>query len=157
MKTRWTGRLMVLVFVLLLSAGCIAPITQSPATNRTTDTSSNSFATDAEKVAFLEQYVRVHSAVDKAEFRIIYHDNSTGRVPGPSDWDIRAVMHVADTAAWIKDKTQREPFDLAWAEPFYRDDLHPSGEPQFYESAESRLAIFEAEQIVLFYATTTGE
>lgn len=157
MNIRFTGNMMVLVIVLLLSAGCIAPIVQSPATNRTTDTSSSAFATDAEKVAFLEQYVRFHSAVDKAEFRVNFHDNSTGRVPGPSDWEIRAVMHVADAAAWIKDKTQREPFDLAWAEPFYREDLQPSGEPQFYESGETRLAIFEAEQIVVFYSTTTGE
>ena len=157
MKMRWSGRMMVLLFVFLLNVGCIAPIAQSPAANRTTDTSSTKFATDAEKVAFLEQYVRFHSAVDKAEFRVNFHDNSTGRVPGPSDWEIRAVMHVADTAAWIKDKVQRDPFDLAWAEPFYRDDLRPSSEPQFYESAASRLAIFDAEQIVLFYSTTTGE
>lgn len=157
MKTRWTGRLMILVLILLLSAGCIAPIAQSPAGNRSTDTSSSDFSTDTEKVAFLEQYVRFHSTVDKAEFRVIYHDNSGGRLPGPSDWDIQAVMHVADTALWIKDKTKVEPFDLAWAEPFYRDDLRPSGEPQFYKSAESRLAIFETEQIVLFYATTNDE
>lgn len=157
MKTRWTGSVMALVFVLLVSAGCIAPIAQSPAANRTTDTASSTFATDAEKVAFLEQYVRFHSDVDKAEFRVIFHDNSTGRVPGPSDWDIRAVMHVADTASWIKDKVQRGPFDLTWAEPLYRDDLRPHGEPQFYGNGETRLAIFEAEQIVVFYSTTTGE
>lgn len=157
MKTRWTGSIVVLVFVFLLSASCIAPIAQSPSANRTTDTSSTDLATDAEKVAFLEQYVHFYSAVDKAEFRVIFHDNSTGRVPGPSDWDIQAVMHVADTAAWVKDKVQRDPFDLAWAEPLYREDLRPSSEPQFYESAASRLAIFGPEQIVLFYATTTGE
>ena len=157
MRIRCIGSIMVLCFVLILSAGCVTPIAQSPAADRTTDTASNSFGTDAEKVAFLEQYVRFHSAMDKAEFRVVFHDNSTGRVPGPSDWEIQAVMHVADTAAWIKDKQQREPFDLAWAEPFYRDDLRPSSKPQFYESADSRLAIFEAEQIVLFYSTTTGE
>lgn len=157
MKISLTRSMRVLVFVLLLCAGCIAPIAQSPAADRTTDTSSSGFATDTEKIAFLAQYVRFHSAVDKAEFRVIFHDNSSGRVPGPSDWEIRAVIHVADTAAWIKDKVQVEPFDLAWAEPFYREDLHPNSEPQFYASAESRLAIFEPEQIILFYSTTTGE
>jgi len=48
----------------------------------------------------LTRYLRAKSPINDAEFVIHYRDNSTGAVPGPSDWDIRAAMEVADIAPW---------------------------------------------------------
>lgn len=155
------GPLLQIVIALLcvfwLTAGCISTDTDRTAPPRTTNTASSSFTTEAEKIDFLAKYIHFHSAVDKAEFRVIFQDNSGGLVPGPSDWDIRAVLHVADTDAWIKDKVEREPFDLSWAESLYSETMKPTSEPHFYESTASQLAVFEQERIILFYANTLGE
>ncbi|MDR0221385.1 MAG: hypothetical protein LBI54_08295, partial [Lachnospiraceae bacterium] len=62
--------------------------------NLTTDTWSNSFASKEEKRSFLAEYLVAPSEILDAEYHIVYHDNSTGRVPGPSDWDIRAALVI---------------------------------------------------------------
>src|SRR5262245_18839405 len=85
----------------------------------TTDTRSAQLATDAEKIAFLRRYVKLSSAVEATEFHIVYHDNAGGRVPGPSDWDIRVALKVApaDVPAWTGGLQERAAagVDLSWA------------------------------------------
>ncbi|ACY14123.1 hypothetical protein [Haliangium ochraceum] len=66
-----------------------------------TDTDSRTLADTEARLAFLGRYLRMKSPVEDAAFLIHYQDNSGGMVPGPSDWDIRAVLQVgANTAAW---------------------------------------------------------
>jgi len=47
----------------------------------------------------------MESNVEAAEFHIRYQDNSGGWVPGPSDWDIQAVMKVRpeDLSRWTEE------------------------------------------------------
>lgn len=67
----------------------------------TTNTDSQSLADKDQRLAFLARYLRSKSPIVDAEFVIRYHDNSKGPVPGPSDWDIRAVLQVErDASAW---------------------------------------------------------
>jgi hypothetical protein len=66
----------------------------------TTDTDSRTLPDRPQRLAFLARYLRSKSPITDAEFIIHYRDNSGGGVPGPSDWDIRAALQVADTAAW---------------------------------------------------------
>jgi hypothetical protein len=131
-------------------------------TSLTTDTSSGQFATDAEKMAFLRRYVVLSSAVETAEFHILYHDNSGGRVPGPSDWDMRVALNMApaDVSAWtsglkesdgagvdLSPGTEPLPNKSRWA--------HTS-QPQVYQRANSDVivAVFAAEAIVLKHLWT---
>jgi hypothetical protein len=85
----------------------------------TTDTFSAQFATDAEKIAFLRRYVTLSSPVETTEFHIVYHDNSGGAVPGPSDWDMRVALKVApaDVSAWTSGLQEAESTDadFSWA------------------------------------------
>jgi hypothetical protein len=122
--------------------------------SRTTDTQSSKLSTEAEQIDFLSQYVILKSNVSEAEFHIVYHDNSSGRVPGPSDWNIRVVMRVDDVAAWAKGKTQIDSADFSWAEPLLSDRLRPSSQPTFYVNDSTTIVIFEPEQIVFFRSTT---
>jgi hypothetical protein len=66
----------------------------------TTDTDSRTLPDRQQRLGFLARYLRSKSPITDAEFNIHYRDNSGGGVPGPSDWDIRAALQVADTAAW---------------------------------------------------------
>jgi hypothetical protein len=69
----------------------------------TTDTDSRTLPDRQQRLGFLARYLRSKSPITDAEFIIHYRDNSSGGVPGPSDWDIRAALQVADTAAWRAD------------------------------------------------------
>ena len=70
------------------------PPTHSEA-SRTTDTWSSYFENKDEKLAFLSEYLVMHSEVLDAEYHVVYHDNSGGLIPGPSDWDIKVALKVA--------------------------------------------------------------
>ncbi len=143
-------RLMLFLFTLLVC--CTSPVNETP--SRTTDTHSRDLATEAEQLDFLAQYVTLKSAVSATEFHIVYHDNSNGLVPGPSDWDIRAVMRVDDVGAWVEGKEAVDSADLSWANDLLTNDLRPISDPTFYANATVELAVFAAEQIIFLRATT---
>jgi hypothetical protein len=110
-------RCAVLLLLALTACGASGAKGDTSAT-LTTDTASAQFATDAEKIAFLRRHVTLYSAVETTEFHIIYHDNAGGRVPGPSDWDMRVALKVAptDVAAWTSGlhKIDGAGVDLSW-------------------------------------------
>ena len=68
----------------------------------TTDTRSSSLPSDERKVEFLRRYLQLPSAVETAEFHIVFHDNSRG-LPGPSDASIETALKAAQEAvpAWV--------------------------------------------------------
>jgi hypothetical protein len=45
-------------------------------------------------VEFISRYVPAGRSFEDLVFSVVYHDNSGGPVPGPSDWDIRLVAVV---------------------------------------------------------------
>ena len=69
----------------------------------TTRTHSSVFKSHKEKVEFLNKYVRKKSDYLNVEYNIIYHDNSTGMLTGPNDWDIKlkATVDSKDISSWI--------------------------------------------------------
>ncbi len=147
-------RLVVLVLALLL-ASCGGATTP----DRTTDTSSSVFGTDAEKVDFLDNYLTPLSPIRAAEYRVIYHDNSGG-IPGPSDYDITAVLLVApaDVAAWTDGMTPAPTgTDLSWGYALLPPDSRwaVGGTPDVYTRAGGvTLAVFPREG-VLFKRVTS--
>jgi hypothetical protein len=121
----------------------------------TTDTASSQFATLEEKIAFLERYLELPSEAKAAEYHIVYHDNSSGRVPGPSDWDMRVVVKVESEAIplWLESlKATEEPFDLSWAFALVQD-WHLESSPKFF-TGDKRVAVFEVEGVVVLWLST---
>jgi len=151
-------RVVVLPVALVVLAACGTPGAGSGTqTSLTTDTRSAQFTTDAEKVAFVRRYLTLFSPVEATEFHIVYHDNSGGRVPGPSDWDMRVALLVApaDVPSWIDGLRQidRASVDLSWGIdllPNERRWAHTS-DPQVYEreSGGVIVAVFTPEGLVL--------
>lgn len=132
----------------------------SAAANMTTDTRSADLAGDSEKLAFLQRYLAFKSAVEAAEFHLVYHDNASSFVPGPSDWDMQAALKIApaDLPLWsgeLLPATSPAP-DLAWGyallpnEPRWRI----SSRPVVYTAAGKIVAAFEREGIVLIRLQT---
>ncbi len=71
--------------------------------SKTTNTKSSIFKTNQEKIQFLEKYITFKRSYKKLDFHINYQDNSTGMVPGPSDWDIClvAVVPPFELEKWV--------------------------------------------------------
>ena len=106
---------LLLVALLVLFAGCA---TGSRNKTMTTDTYSSSFTDHDEKMDFLKKYVVLFSPVEDAEYHIQYQDNSTGLIPGPSDWDMRVILKIAltDIPLWLDgfEEIPLETVDLGW-------------------------------------------
>jgi hypothetical protein len=85
---------------------------------------SSEISSEHEKVLFLAKYLQMESDIEAAEFHIRYQDNSGGLVPGPSEWDIQAVMKV-------------EPEDLGpWSKGMIRVGADPGEGPVFKDWPE---------------------
>ena len=129
----------------------------------TTDTHSSQLSSDREKVEFLAKYLALKSGVQAAEFHVVYRDNSTGIVPGPSDAEVEAVLKVrpADVRLWVSgmqrqevDGTGRSVRDqLAWGYALLPDAAmwRVSSEPAVFRSGSgsTTVAAFESEGIVM--------
>lgn len=62
--------------------------------SKTTNTDSTSLKDREQKLAFLRKYMSHMEGVLDAEYHIVYHDNSAGAVPGPSDYSITVALLV---------------------------------------------------------------
>ncbi len=129
--------------------------------DRSANTASSQFASDAEKVAFLQRYLKPRSPIEATEFHIVFHDNSGGLVPGPSDWTILAAIKIdpADIPRWT---ANRQPADAATMDPTRWKGILPSdgrwalqSSPRAYRSgADTVLLVYEREGIILFRSAT---
>ncbi len=122
--------------------------------NLTTNTKSIQFSTDGEKLAFLKKYLTLYSTVEAAEYHIVYHDNSAGGVPGPSDWDIQVALKMAPEhlALWTADMQQvtLESVDPTWGYPLLPDEPRwkIQAQPLVYTRANVVVAIFPQQGIL---------
>jgi len=160
---RWSVVRCAVLLLVALSA-CGAPgAGGDTGVSLTTDTYSAQFARDAEKFAFLRRYVTLSSAVEATEFHIVYHDNAGGRVPGPSDWDMRVALKVApaDVPAWTSGLHE---IDGAGVDLWWGTDLLPNiprwaraSQPRIYERTEDGVivATYAPEGVILKHIWTT--
>ena len=79
--------------------GCTPPPSGPP----TATENSTARAGLAERIQFVENYVAFRRTYQALDYDVAYHNNDNGRVPGPSDWDIRLVAQVpaAELNEWI--------------------------------------------------------
>lgn len=56
-----------------------------------------------DRVAVLEKYVTFRRTYETLDYDIMYQNNSSGMVPGPSDWDVRLVAQVprSELEQWV--------------------------------------------------------
>ena len=101
--------LLPLLFVIALT-GCGGNNT------RTADTDSTKFSTHGEKKEFLERYVKFRRTYEELEFDITYTDGGDGRLPSPSEWDIRIAAKVPadEIDDWILGLGPTQDVDLEW-------------------------------------------
>ena len=134
--------------LLLVVTGC------GPSGPTTTDTSSESLPTLAERVEFLQRYVTFHRTYRELDFRIEYRDNSRGLVPGPSDWDIRlvAVVPPEELAAWVPPGV--EPVRPTTAETSWLADVpgaeRSAGITEWYGESGRMVGIDRARSVVAY-------
>ena len=132
--------------------------------DRTTNTWSSSFRSREEKLAFLCGYMTMPSEVIDAEYHIVYHDNSGGLIPGPSDWDIRVVLKVApeDTYRWtdgmkrlVPDQIDIDLWDGLGTEWFTWNGMR--GEEDCWKNPDSNeyLVVYPWSSVILKIASTT--
>ena len=124
----------------------------------TTDTRSSSLPSDERKVEFLQRYLQLPSAVETAEFHIVFHDNSRG-IPGPSDYSIEVAIKVAPGAvpSWLAGLEPGEPLGVpSWAAELIpatsadsRWALHST--PRFYRRPGANVCLwaYETEGVIL--------
>lgn len=122
----------------------------APAGSLSTDTDSQSLPNRQRRLAFLARYLRAKSSIADAEYLIHYRDNSGGAVPGPSDWDIRAVLQVegdpcpADAApAWALPLLERRP---EWRTRRARGRCYRDA-----HSAGATALIYEQDRLVIYW------
>jgi hypothetical protein len=129
--------------------------------SRTTDTYSTALATDADKIAFLQQYLTLPSPIAATEFHIVYHDNMANGVPGPSDWDMQVAIKVApsDLPRWTAGMEQiaLDKTDLAWGYALLPQEGRwaIATQPALYRRAGTIMAVFEREGIIFKRVWTT--
>jgi hypothetical protein len=125
-----------------------------PKTNRnmSTDTHSKQLATDTDKIQFLKRYLTFPTAVEAAEFHVVYHDNSGGGIPGPSDWDMQVVLKVApqNLSAWTHNlKMTSQKQDLEWGYSLAKQrNWKLQSKPKVYTGPGKIVAVFEKEGFI---------
>lgn len=128
-----------------------------------TATDSQTLPDQPQRLAFLARYVPAKSPISAAEFVIRYQDNSGGAVPGPSDWDIRAVMQIErdGAAAWHEGwNACADAPDTSWATPLLARRPQwrtPHSSPQCYRNPRaprSQVVLYADDGILLYRSSS---
>ena len=144
-----TTRAFIFIATLLL----VACNSSGPATTRT---NSSSFASIAERVRFLEEYVTFRRTYETLDFDIMYQNNGGGMVPGPSDWDLRLVASVPESEllAWIPEGAKASPTaDKEWLNSV-PTALDLSGVSEWYVDGDRVVGLDRTRRIVVYRVTT---
>jgi hypothetical protein len=153
------GRLWALAALVLGACACSSSSTAASRGGLTADTDSQSFADRPARLEFLARYLKTRSPLADAEYVIHYRDNSTGAIPGPSDWDIRAVLQPSgDVAAWYAGwETCPPPAVIpAWTRELLArrpEWLHASAPPRCFRDPQHRASIafvYDADHLVVY-------
>lgn len=117
------------------------------------NTTSSSFATLPEKVAFLERYVTFRRHYEQLEYGVFYQNNGGGCVPGPSEWDLTIVARVPshELDAWTSDleRVSTRPPELT----NLASELDTSGVSEWYEALGKTVGVDRSASIVMYRAT----
>lgn len=155
--------LLILIVVVCLLSSCAKQNMTSSGSAReswTTDTWSTKIEDHDEKIQFLQKYVQCPAEVVDTKFHIVYHDNSQGLVPGPSDWRVAAAIKInqSDVDAWIADFdiVAEEAVDMNWWTGLDIEDWISTDSAVYYKrsGSESYLVFYKEQNLLLKYFAT---
>ena len=141
----------VLCFLMaVLVAGC------GPSGPPSTDITSEAFGSLAEKTSFLKQYVTFDRPYETVDFAIVYHNNSGGLIPGPSDWDIRIIAQVpqGSLSDWLPDAGAEKPHDDRIWLTTVPTTMACSGITQWFQAGHTVVGVDRARSIVAYRNTS---
>lgn len=119
-----------------------------------TDTSSTAIPSLDERIEFLQRYVKFRRHYRALDFRVVYRNNSGGRMPGPSEWDIRIVADVPpqDLASWVPPGAAADPKpSTAWLAGVPGAE-RAAGVTEWYSSPGQAVGLDRARSVVAFRA-----
>lgn len=136
----------------MIISSCIATWTTS--NPPTTDTSSDTFITLAEKIAFLEKYIVFRHSYQQLNYRIIYHNNSSGWVPGPSTWSITIIAQVPvdELPEWTMNLKSVSISDVGWLENL-PGTIDRTGVTEWFQSGGTVVGIDRGKSVVVYRNT----
>jgi hypothetical protein len=134
----------------------MAPVACREAPSLTTSTRSETLPTAEERVAFLGRYLRLRSAVRDAAFAIDYHDNSTGLLPGPSDWSVWAALLLPQGAmsSWLGETRPCEQDPKPDLDKIVPATWKVSSPARCLHRDGSTLLVHDPEGVLIFFAST---
>lgn len=102
------GTVVALATIVIAIAVALMMFSDQGRGSKDADLTSRDIPTASERVRVLRRYVNSDLPLTDASFTVVIHDNEDGRltVPGPSEWDIRAIATVPDGqfSGWIGDR-----------------------------------------------------
>jgi len=100
---------------------------------------------------FWKKYVTFRRTYDTLEFDIHFLDGGNGRLPGPTEWDIRifAKVPVEELPEWINGLNESSTRDVDWVSAIPAAPENLDGF-QWYGDAKKRVGINEEEGTVLY-------
>ena len=105
------------------------------------------------KLDFVEQFVTFRRSYTQLEYDIQFQNNGGGRLPGPSDWDVRLVAEVpvAEIDDWLRagpGKLSAKP-ELAWLADV-PGTIDTSGISEWYGDGKVTVALDRAKRVVAY-------
>lgn len=122
-----------------------------------TDTSSDSFGTLAERVNFLHRYVSFRRTYESLDYRIKFFNGGSGLVPGPSYGDIKLVATVpaSELDAWVPPSTRPSTQPTASADREWLESvptkLDLSGVDEWYQDGRRTVGLDRTRRIVVYW------
>lgn len=145
-----------LFFSLLIVSGCESdPISSGPPSVNKTSTAT---AALEDRVNFIEQYVTFDRQYDDLEYSVFYQNNGGGRIPGPSDWDIRLVAKVPpeQIQAWIPADSAKGAAPMTKWYQTTADKIDVSSINEWYADGNRSIGIGRTNSVVVYRSTTLG-
>ena len=112
----------------------------------------------SDRVDFIEKYVNFRRQYLELEYAVDYQNNGSGRVAGPSDWDIRilAVVPSETIEEWVSEgatKTSETP--AAWVQEVAAD-IEVDGMTEWYTLGNSITVGLDRETATVAYRNSTN-
>ena len=110
-----------------VAAAALLMVPFEPAGPPTTDTTSREIAALEDRRAFLDEYLGPMPYADLEDgtppdsalsFSVVYRNNNSGFVPGPSDWTMQVLARVPPDSfgVWRRDLAPADSLDTSWLE-----------------------------------------
>jgi len=142
-----------IILVLSISVfGC-----NSEGISRTEEVKSSEFSSLSEKILQIEKYVSFRRKYYNLDFSINYHDNSTGVIPAPNDWDIRiiAIVPKNEISSWISGmKLSIDPIDQRWLQDI-SSNINYQYIREWYKLYDQKVVGIDRENGVIVYRNAT--